>query len=278
MSPFLSNSHTHSIYCDGKNKPEDMIAAAKSHGFVSLGFSGHGNPGFASTWSMKPENQEKYVQHIRSLQPSYDGVRIWCGVELDAMATPEALEPTRGLDYRLGSMHYFYAADHAPQADGAPDVLLKYRDEEFAGDGVALTQRYYDIFVEFLNREKPEIIGHFDLIRKWAIKRQLFDPECPAYRKVALNALERAFPCGGVLEVNTGGIARGYIPDPYPTQELLNAWREMGGKVTITSDCHDFNNLTCAFDQAYAMIKQAGFKSIHRLGAGDALWDEVEVG
>ena len=25
MSPFLSNSHTHSIYCDGKNKPEEMI-------------------------------------------------------------------------------------------------------------------------------------------------------------------------------------------------------------------------------------------------------------
>ena len=109
MSAFLSNSHTHSTYCDGKNKPEEMIAAAKANGFVSLGFSGHGNPGFASTWSMKPENQEKYFQHIRSLQPSQDGVRIWCGVELDAMATPEALEKTRGLDYRLGSMHYFYA-------------------------------------------------------------------------------------------------------------------------------------------------------------------------
>ncbi|MBR6569791.1 MAG: hypothetical protein IKK75_05000, partial [Clostridia bacterium] len=89
--------------------------------------------------------------------------------------------------------------------------------------------------------------------------------------------LERAFPCGGVLEVNTGGIARNYIPDPYPTLELLNAWREMGGKVTITSDCHDCTNLTCAYDLAYDLIKQAGFKVIHRLGAGEALWDEVEV-
>ena len=277
MSRFLSNSHTHSIYCDGKNKPEEMIAAAKANGFVSLGFSGHADPGFASKWSMKPENQIKYIEHIRSLQPSHDGVRIWCGAELDAMATPEALEKTRGLDYRLGSMHYFYAADHAPQADGDPDVLKKYMDDEFCGDGIALAKRYYDILVEFVNREKPEIIGHFDLIRKWAAKMQLFDENSPAYRKVALDALERAFPCGGVLEVNTGGIARNYIPDPYPTQELLNAWREMGGKVTITSDCHDCANLTCAYDLAYDLIKQAGFRSIHRLGAGEALWDEVEI-
>ena len=32
-----------------------------------------------------------------------------------------------------------------------------------------------------------------------------------------------------------------------------------------------------AFDMAYDMIKQAGFKVIHRLGAGEALWDEVEI-
>ncbi len=277
MSLFLSNSHTHSIFCDGKNKPEEMIAAAKANGFVSLGFSGHANPGFASKWSMTPESQAQYVPAIRALQPSSQGVRIWCGAELDAMATPEALEKTRGLDYRLGSMHYFYAADHAPQADGDPDVLKKYMDDEFCGDGIALAKRYYDILVEFVNREKPEIIGHFDLIRKWAGKMQLFDENSPEYRKVALDALERALPCGGVLEVNTGGIARGYLPTPYPTLELLTAWREMGGKVTITSDCHDCNNLTCAFDMAYDLIKQAGFKVIHRLGAGEALWDEVDV-
>ena len=58
---------------------------------------------------------------------------------------------------------------------------------------------------------------------------------------------------------------------------MLNAWREMGGKVTITSDCHDCNNLTCAFDLAYDMIKKAGFKSIYRLGAGDALWDVLDI-
>ena len=95
MIPFLSNSHTHSTFCDGKNPPEEMIAAAKALGFVSLGFSGHSYPGFASTWSMTPEKQDQYMEAIRALQPSTQGVRIWRGLELDAMATPELLDKYR---------------------------------------------------------------------------------------------------------------------------------------------------------------------------------------
>lgn len=37
----LQNLHTHTIYCDGKDTPEEMILAACEKGFTSLGFSGH---------------------------------------------------------------------------------------------------------------------------------------------------------------------------------------------------------------------------------------------
>ncbi len=275
MSPFLSNSHTHSTFCDGKNPPQEMIAAAKRNGFVSLGFSGHAHTGFASTWCMTLDRQEKYLEAIRALQPSAQGVRIWAGLEVDALTAPYLLPATHTVDYRIGSMHYFYP--EGPQADGQADKLKEYWETVFHGDGLALASHYYSIFAEFLNRERPEIIGHFDLIRKHAPTLGLFDENDPAYRKIALAALERAFPCGGVIEINTGGIARGYLPTPYPTQELLNAWREMGGKVTITSDCHDCHNLTCAYDMAWDMVKKAGFKSVHRLGTEDELWDEIDV-
>lgn len=277
MSPFLSNAHTHSTFCDGKNPLEEMIAAAKQQGFVSLGFSGHAHPGFDCKFSMTLENQQRYVEAVRALQPSSQGVRIWYGFEVDAMTPPELLEATRTADYRIGSMHYFMPGRGKPQADGDADTLRRYTDEAFGGDGIAMAKHYYDILVEFVNRERPDIIGHFDLIRKYAGKKQLFDENDPAYRKVALDALERALPSGGVLEINTGGIARGYLPTPYPTLELLCAWREMGGKVTITSDCHDCTNLTCAFDMAMDLIRKAGFKTVQRLGAGEALWDEVEA-
>lgn len=277
MAVFLSNAHTHSTFCDGKNTLEEMISAAGSHGFVSLGFSGHASTGFASGWCMTPERQRQYTRAVQALQPCAQGVRIWCGLELDGMADEENLAVSRRADYRIGSVHYFEPHSHAPAADGNPDVLKNYMDEAFSGDGVALAKRYFDILTEFVNRERPEIIGHFDLIRKWAGKMQLFDENSPAYRKTALNALERAFPSGGVLEVNTGGIARGYLPTPYPTLELLNAWREMGGKVTITSDCHNAEYLTCAYDLAEELVHKAGFRSLMRLGTGDCLWEEIEA-
>ena len=37
----LSNAHTHTTFCDGKNTAEEMVQAALDNGFVSLGFSGH---------------------------------------------------------------------------------------------------------------------------------------------------------------------------------------------------------------------------------------------
>ena len=98
--------------------------------------------------------------------------------------------------------------------------------------------------------------------------------EDAAYQRIAASALEAAFPCGGVLEVNTGAIARGYRDDPYPTAELLGAWREMGGRTTITSDCHDAAKLDCAFDRAAELLRRTGYRTVLRLGTGGELWQE----
>lgn len=88
---------------------------------------------------------------------------------------------------------------------------------------------------------------------------------------------EKAFSCGGVLEVNTGAIARGYRDDPYPTAELLTAWREMGGRATITSDCHDAAKLDCAFERAVELLRQTGYRTVLRLGTGEERWQEEKL-
>ena len=42
----LTNFHTHTVFCDGKNTPEEMVLSAIEKGFTALGFSGHGLTGF----------------------------------------------------------------------------------------------------------------------------------------------------------------------------------------------------------------------------------------
>lgn len=38
---YISNLHTHTTYCDGKNSIEENILYAIEKNFISLGFSGH---------------------------------------------------------------------------------------------------------------------------------------------------------------------------------------------------------------------------------------------
>ena len=102
---FLSNAHTHSTFCDGKNPPEEMIRAAEKLGFVSLGFSGHASQGFDLEYSMTAETQRAYFETVRALG-SAAKLCVWAGLEQDTFA-PDALkaENRRAADYVIGSAH-----------------------------------------------------------------------------------------------------------------------------------------------------------------------------
>lgn len=277
---FVSNAHTHSRWCDGLDAIPDMVEAARALGFVSLGFSSHARQGFDPAYSMAPDAQAGYFAELRALQGEPGLPRLWAGLELDALAHPDCRrEAFACADYVIGSAHYLCESySGVPVAvDGDPVLLRRYVDEVYHGDGLAMARDYFAIEVKALLRDRPQIIGHFDLLRKYAARLSLFDEADPAYRRLALSALEQAFPCGGVLEINTGGMARGYLTTPYPTLELLCAWRELGGSITLTSDCHDRRYLAHAFPQAAALARQAGFRTALRLGVGNALWEETAL-
>ena len=112
---------------------------------------------------------------------------------------------------------------------------------------------------------KPDILAHIDLIKKLNANGEFFDEESPRYKAAALKALQAAKDNDCLLEVNTGGVYRGYRKDFYPGAWLLGEWQKMGGKVIITSDSHDINSLTFGFDEAAAAIKAAGFTSVQVL-------------
>ena len=46
----LTNYHTHTNFCDGKEEPETMVQEAIACGLSVLGFSGHSIYPFASDW------------------------------------------------------------------------------------------------------------------------------------------------------------------------------------------------------------------------------------
>ena len=203
-------------------------------------------------------------------------MRIYAGVEQDTLASAELKRRNRyAFDYVIGSAHYlpFLIDGVHPAVDGDLALLQRVVRECYEGDANELAQTYYGLHASGVEQDRPDIIGHFDLVRKYADAIGL-DTSHPRYRQIALAALERVRATDAVLEVNTGAIARGYLQTPYPEPFLLEAWRDLGGEVTLTSDCHQADQLDCAFAQTEQTLRELGFKRLLRLGTGAAFWEE----
>ena len=75
----LSNLHTHSTFCDGRNTPEEIVLAALEKGFSSIGFSGHAYTPFDLRYCMK--NTEGYIREIWRLKEKYGkDIQIYLGI------------------------------------------------------------------------------------------------------------------------------------------------------------------------------------------------------
>ena len=52
--------HCHTVYCDGKNTPEEMVLAAIENGMHALGFSTHSYTSRDLTYCIRKEKIEDY--------------------------------------------------------------------------------------------------------------------------------------------------------------------------------------------------------------------------
>lgn len=280
---FLSNAHTHTTYCDGQDDISSMVFRAQELKFVSLGFSEHAYQGFDFEYCMSAAGQQAYLAELRALQTFHDdnhiAPKIHIGLEQDTLAPQAQKDANRKqFDYIIGSSHYLTDQTDGVKkpVDGSPDMLAGLVRNTYHGDTAAFVKAYYQQLGAAVCGDRPDIIGHFDIVRKYS-KVLGMDTGNPIYRRAALDAMETAFTGCRLLEVNTGNIARGYDILPYPADFLLDAWREMGGEITLTSDCHDARYLASAFPKTLDMLKHMGFKRLLRLGTGSDLWDTIEL-
>ena len=108
MKNHKQNLHVHSVYCDGKDTPEEMIAAAMAAGFDSLGFSIHSYMSCSKSGFLSLEKQASYNVEIERLKEKYRGTfPIYRGVEFDVYAD----SPWQGYDYTIASVHYLHTSE-----------------------------------------------------------------------------------------------------------------------------------------------------------------------
>ena len=247
--------HIHTRYCDGNSSPIEMIESAIKIGLTTIGFSGHSYTDFDGSFCMSLENTELYYEEISALKEKYkDKIRILCGIEQDLFSNL----PTDRYDYVIGSSHYAekegicYSVDHTKQ------ILLDDVKAQFDGDIYAYCESYFDTVSKIIERTKPDIIGHFDLVSKFNEKDCIFDSKHPRYLAAWQNAADKLIPFGKPFEINLGAISRGYRSAPYPSEDMIKYIASRGGKFIMSSDSHSADNICFEFEKWYKWATDLG--------------------
>ena len=235
----LSNYHTHSRYCDGKDSLEELAEEAIRLDCPELGFSGHSHVPFDDC-CMSPEGTEAYIREVRALKERCkDRIRILLGIEQDYYGDL----PVDEYDYVIGSVHYIGRNGVFLFVDEGRESQERAVREYYDGDYYAFIEDYYRLVGELYEKTRCTIVGHFDLVTKFNEDGSLFDNAHPRYRRAALDALDKLCQTPVLFEINTGAIARGYRTTPYPESFLLRELERRGRGLILSSDCHDKRQL-----------------------------------
>ena len=267
-----ANFHTHTTYCDGESTVEETVAAAKRLGFTALGFSGHS---FLSLdeprYWMTPEDTLRYRRDVLAAKALTEKTEIYLGLERDIESPDDGFS----YDFVIGSVHHLLKDDRSFAVDDTPATFESAVQTFYGGDCLALCRDYYARVADVVKVTGCDIIGHFDLITKLNEKGGYFDEDSPAYRRLALDALDALAEKAPFFEVNTGAIARGHRSLPYPAPFLMRELKARGARLVLGSDCHNASMLDFGFALAGDYIRSFGFTSVWTLSGGG--WTELPL-
>jgi histidinol-phosphatase (PHP family) len=269
----LADYHCHSRFDDGYGELEEYVRAALGKGLRTLGFAGHAPVPFPCDWTMPPALLPEYLDTARRLQSTYtDKIELLVGLEVDYI--PDIFSPTAAqiralnLDFTVGSVHFLgrLADGRLWTADGPPEELERGIAETFGGDMRKTVEEYYRRMRDMVSKTPPDIIGHFDVVKKNNRGARYFPEDAPWYRSAVCRTLDTvaASPC--ILEINTGGIVRGTSGALYPSEWILAECLKRDIPVMINSDAHRPEQLDGYYNEAAALLKGIGFQKLTQIG------------
>ncbi|MBR4020860.1 MAG: histidinol-phosphatase [Firmicutes bacterium] len=239
-----ANLHTHTVYCDGKDTPEELVQRAMELGMAAIGFSGHEYSPNDTDFCMSKEGTRAYIDDILRLREKYkDRITIYLGIERDYFGEIDEFP----YDYVIGSLHYVEKDGMLLTVDYTAEAMEEHVEKYFGGNYRAYVERYYEILGDIVEKTNATIVGHFDLIAKFNEGNRYFDEEADWYKEAALTALRKAAATKPIFEINTGAMARGYRSRPYPSAFILEEIERLECPVILSSDCHDKRDLNFEF-------------------------------
>ena len=268
----LSNYHTHARYCDGEGDLVEYVENAIEKRMGNLGFSCHAPVPFETDWTMAPDLLPEYLRDGHAIKEQYkDVINIFMGLEVDYI--PDILSPRSpeitelDLDYTIGSVHFLGVLENGNHwtVDGPLEELEAGLEYTFGGSAVEAASLYYERLARMALSCPPDIVGHFDLIKKNNTNNRFFSEEESWYKQLVRQALKKISQSPCLLEVNTGGILRYGTPSFYPSPWILRECLELDIPVVVSSDAHRPSDIDGYMRETFAILKQIGYRAHHIL-------------
>lgn len=128
----------------------------------------------------------------------------------------EQLRQTHTAEYVVGSLHHV----NSIPIDFSAELYVKALNQA-EGSLENLYKRYFDEQYVMLQSVRPEVVGHFDLIRIFADQsvadKTLLVPE--VWERILRN-LEYVIAYGGLFEINSRSWKKG-LRDAYPQRDII---------------------------------------------------------
>jgi histidinol-phosphatase (PHP family) len=166
------------------------------------------------------ENEAAYWHEALELRTKYTGrIKIMIGFEIDWIR-PESLTLINEslkrfpFEFLVGSMHHVHTIPIDYDA-----AMYQHARDVAGGTDERLFEDYFDAQFDMLQKVKPPVIGHFDLVRlKSDDPNATFTRYPQVWEKIKRN-LEFAASYGGLVELNSAALRKG-MSEPYPKAEI----------------------------------------------------------
>jgi histidinol-phosphatase (PHP family) len=244
--------HTHTPLCrHAEGEPEAFVDEALAAGLTEYGISDHApqRPEPYDDWRMFEAELPEYFEWIERARGRAAGrVPVRAGMECDWLEGCEEwiadLAARYDWDYLIGSVHYLGEWDF-----DNPKLLSRWA----ASDVAEVWTRYWQAYARMAESGLFDILGHPDLVKKFAHRPA---GDLARYYEPAVDAIAAS---GCAIELNTAGWHKP-CAEAYPAMGFLELACSAGVPLVISSDAHAPREIGRDFSKAIRLAKAAGYR------------------
>lgn len=259
--------HTHTKLCKhAKGEIEDYVKKAIEKNLTEIGISDH----MPLPYKFDPEHRMElnefkiYKDWFESAVEKFGGkIKLRFGIEAefieDEIDFVKDFIKRGDFDYVIGSVHFLNDWVENLGEPYGTDYILEYwniasHKEEWRWNGKdvdVVYENYYHTLKKLVESGLFDIVGHFDLIKKFGHRaNKSFDELIGEILKL----IKENDLC---IEINTSGL-RQKINEIYPSEKILKMIHDYKIPLTLGSDAHTPDDVGRDFDIALALIERYG--------------------